>query len=167
MTSDETEQSEPEKVGSWDLLAETLRVKVREEWERVVEKERGEGGTLDMVVENMAVMDESHRKEAMRNYEKTMPVEWRSCVTGVWEVMEKRVEEKERTRKAEMMKEGVWRMYFQEGGGPNCVFNFGKCERQTFAAVYFKDQSYVEWAVKQDKCRTWKLKAFKYFVLRL
>ena len=65
------------------------------------------------------------------------------------------------------MKEGVRRMYFQEGGGPDCVFNFGKYEGQTFAAVYLKDQSYVEWAVKQDKCRTWKLKAFKYFVLRL
>ena len=36
VTPDETEPSEPEKVGSWDLLAETLRVSVREEWELVV-----------------------------------------------------------------------------------------------------------------------------------
>ena len=82
VTPDETEQSVPEKVGSWDLLAETLRVKVREEWERIVEKEKEEGGILDMFVENMAGMEESHRKEAKRNHEKTMPVEWRSCVEG-------------------------------------------------------------------------------------
>ena len=88
-----------------------------------------------MFVENMAGSEESQRKEAMRNYEKTMPVEWRSCVAGLREVMEKRVEEKERKRKAELMKEGVRRMYFQEGGGPDCVFIFGKYEGQTFAAV--------------------------------
>ena len=86
VTPDETEQSEPEKVGSWDLLAETLRVKVREEWERMVEKEKGEGGVLDMLVENMAGMEESHRKEAMRSYENTMPAEWGRAwwVFGNW-----------------------------------------------------------------------------------
>ena len=95
VTPDETEQSEPEKVGSCDRLAETLRVKVREEWERMLEKEKGEGGILDMFVENMAGMEESHRKEVMRNYEKVMPVAWRSCAEGLLEVIEKRVEEKE------------------------------------------------------------------------
>ena len=66
-----------------------------------------------------------------------------------------------------MMRKVSGRMYFHEGGGPDCVINFGKYEGQTFAAVCLKDRSYVEWAVKQDKCRTWKLKAFKYFVPRL
>ena len=171
VTPDEAEHSEPEKVGfwdtlvgSWDTLAETSKVMVREEWERMVEKERREGGILDMFIENMAVMEESHRKEAMRNCEKAMLAEWRSCTEGFWVAIEKRVEEE---RKAELMKEGVRRMYFQEGGGPDCVFNFGKYEGKIFAAVYLKDQSYVEWAVKQDRCRTWKLKAFQYFILRL
>ena len=76
-------QSEPEKagfwdtlVGSWDTLAETSKVMVREEWERM-EKERREG------------VEESHRKEAMRNYEKAMPAEWRSCTEGLWVAIDK------------------------------------------------------------------------------
>ena len=71
VTPDETEPSEPEKVGSWDLLAEKLRVSVRDALEQLVENQRGEGGILDMFVENMAGMEESHRKEATRNFEKT------------------------------------------------------------------------------------------------
>ena len=47
------------------------------------------------------------------------------------------------------------------------MFNFGKHEGQTFATVYMKDKSYVEWTLQQDKCRMWKLKCFKYFLLRL
>ena len=79
----------------------------------------------------------------------------------------KRVEQNERKRKTELMKEGVRRMFFQEGRGPDGVFNFGKYEGQTFAAVYLKDESNAEWAVKQYKCWKWKLKCFKFFQKRL
>ena len=65
------------------------------------------------------------------------------------------------------MKEGVRRMFFHEVSGPDGVFNLGSHEGQIFAAVYMKDQSCVEWALKQDNCRMWKLKCFKYFLLRL
>ena len=66
-----------------------------------------------------------------------------------------------------MLKEGVQRIFFHEGSGPNGVFDFGKYEGQTFAAVYMKDRSYAEWTLKQDKCRTWKLKCFKFFLWSL
>ena len=79
----------------------------------------------------------------------------------------KRVEQDERKRKTELMKEGVRRMFFQEGRGPDGVFNFEKYEGQTFAAVYLKDESNAEWAVKQYKCWKWKLKCFKFFQKRL
>ena len=65
------------------------------------------------------------------------------------------------------MEEGVRRMFFKKGSGPDGVFNFGKHEGQTFATVYMKDKSYVEWTLQQDKCWMWKLKCFKYFLLRL
>ena len=42
------------------------------------------------------------------------------------------------------MKEGVWRMFFHEGSGPDGVFNFEQFEGRTFVAVCMKDQSYVE-----------------------
>ena len=108
----------------------------------------------------------------MRMYQASVPAEF-----GQWGIEvgteslrrteAKRVEQNERKRKTELMKEGVRRMFFQEGRGPDGVFNFGKYEGQTFAAVYLKDQSYAEWAVKQDKCWKWKLKCIKFFQKRL
>ena len=58
-------------------------------------------------------------------------------------------------------------MYFQPEGRPNDVLNFGKYEGRTFAAVYLRDPSSVEWVISQDKCRMWKLKCFKFFLRRL
>ena len=112
-------------------------------------------------------MEESHRREAVRNYEKSMPVEWGPCVAGIWELVEKRVVEKERKRKSELMEEGVRRICFKEGGGQDAVFKFEKYEGQTFAAAYLKNLYFAEWPTKQDKCRALKLESFKDFVLRL
>ena len=109
------------------------------------------------------MMEESQREEVMRIYEVSMPVEFGACSASLW----KRVEERERKRKSELLKEGVRRIFFHEGSGPNGVFDFGKYEGQTFAAVYMKERSYAEWTLKQDKCRKWKLKCFKFFLRSL
>ena len=53
--------------------------------------------------------------------------QWRIEVgASLREMVKKRVEEIKKKRKSESMKEGVRRRYFQEGGAPDAVFNFGK-----------------------------------------
>ena len=172
LTPEETEQSEPERVGTGNNSVDEAAVKetqetvdkaavkaavkeIQETLEQLVEKEEGRGGLLDWFVEDVAVMGELQREEVMRMYQASVPVEF-----GQWGIevgtaslrrmVAKRVEQNERKRKT------------SDG-----VSNFGKYEGQTFAAVYLKDESYAEWAVKQDKCRMWKLKCFKLFLKRL
>ena len=109
-----------------------------------MEKEEGEGRILDQFIEDVAGMEESQREEVMRMYEASMPVEFGQwgidvCKASLCRMVEKRADEKERKRKSELMKEGVRRMFFHEGSGPNGVFYFGKYEGQTFSAEYMKD----------------------------
>ena len=47
-----------------------MMVNVQETWEQLVERQKREGGMLDRMIESMARMEESHRREAMMNYEK-------------------------------------------------------------------------------------------------
>ena len=57
LTLEETEQSEPERVGSGSSSAEEAAVKeTQEALERLVEQEKEEGGILDQFIESVAMM---------------------------------------------------------------------------------------------------------------
>ena len=110
----------------------------------------------------------------MQKYEETVPREVREKMTDsvvgrktIDKLVDERRFEKERQRKVRLIKEGIRRKYFQQGSGPNDILNFGMYEGWRFGDVYICHPTYGEWAVEQTKPKMWKLKCFKFFLMRL
>ena len=110
----------------------------------------------------------------MQKYEETVPREVREKMTDsvvgrktIDKLVDERRFEKERQRKVRLIKEGIRRKFFQQGSGPNDILNFGMYEGWRFGDVYICHPTYGEWAVEQTKPKMWKLKCFKFFLMRL
>ena len=110
----------------------------------------------------------------MQKYEETVPREVREKMTDsvagrktIEKLVNERRFEKERQRKVRLIKEGIRRKFFQQGSGPNDILNFGMYEGWRFGDVYICHPTYGEWAVEQTKPKMWKLKCFKFFLMRL
>ena len=110
----------------------------------------------------------------MQKYEETVPREIREKMTDringrkmIDKLVDERRFEKERQRKVRLIKEGIRRKFFQQGSGPNDILNFGMYEGWRFGDVYICHPTYGEWAVEQTKPKMWKLKCFKFFLMRL
>ena len=110
----------------------------------------------------------------MQRYEETVPREAREkltdSVTGrktIEKLVDERRFEKERQRKVRLIKEGIRRKFFQQGSGPSDILNFGMYEGWRFGDVCICQPAYGEWAVEKAKPKMWKLKCFKFFLMRL
>ena len=110
----------------------------------------------------------------MQKYEETVPREVREKMTDsmvgrktIDKLVDERRFEKERQRKVRLIKEGIRRKFFQQVSGPNDILNFGMYEGWRFGDVYICHPTYGEWAVEQTKPKMWKLKCFKFFLVRL
>ena len=110
----------------------------------------------------------------MQKYEDTVPREVREKMTDsvvgrktIDKLVDERRFEKERQRKVRLIKEGIRRKFFQQGSVPNDILNFGMYEGWRFGDVYICHPTYGEWAVDQTKPKMWKLKCFKFFLMRL
>ena len=110
----------------------------------------------------------------MQKYEETVPREVREKMTDsmvgrktIEKLVDERRFEKERQRKVRLIKEGIRRKFFQQGSGPNDILNFGMYEGWRFGDVYICHPTYGEWAVEQTEPKMWKLKCFKFFLMRL
>ena len=69
--------------------------------------------------------------------------------------------------KEEVMKDGGKKGVFREGNSPNERLDFGKDAGKTFRDVYFNDQVYCSWTMRQERPGTKKLVQFKYFLRRM
>ena len=127
-------------------------------------------------MDGLAVMKGEEKGKMMQRYEETVPREVREkmtdSVTGEEDDLEigwmkERRFEKERQRKVRLIKEGIRRKFFQQGSGPGDILNFGMYEGWRFGDVYICHPTYGEWAVEQAKPKMWKLKCFKFFLMRL
>ena len=148
--------------------------KLKEVLEKKVAEALKEGGVLDRLADGLAVMSEEEKEKMWQTYEETIPMEVRENVidgvTGrkmIDKLVEERRFEKERQRKVRLIKEGIKRKFFQQGSGPNDILNFGMYEGWRFGDVYICHPTYGEWAVEQTKPKMWKLKCFKFFLMRL
>ena len=147
---------------------------MQEVLEKKVAEALKEGGVLDQLVDGLAVMNDEDKERMMQRYEETVPREVREgmmdSVTGrktIEKLVDERRFEKERQRKVRLIKEGIRRKFFQQGSGPNDILNFGMYEGWRFGDVYICHPTYGEWAVEQTKPKMWKLKCFKFFLMRL
>ena len=129
---------------------------------------------LDQLVDGLAVMSEEEKEKMMQKYEETVPRGVREKMTGsvvgrktIDKLVDERRFEKERQRKVRLIKEGIRRKFFQQESGPNDILNFGMYEGWRFGDVYICHPTYGEWAVEQTKPKMWKLKCFKFFLMRL
>ena len=148
--------------------------KLKEVLEKKVEEALKDGGVLDRLADGLVVMSEEEKEKMMQKYEETIPMEVREKVTDrlagkkmIDKLVEERRFEKERQRKVKLIKEGIKRKFFQQGSGPNDILNFGMYEGWRFGDVYICHPTYGEWAVEQTKPKMWKLKCFKFFLMRL
>ena len=66
--------------------------------------------------------------------------------------IEKRTVRNEELRKEEVMAEGKIRLFFQQGSGPDDVFDFGEHQGRTCRGVCLKGPSYCEWALRHQQC---------------
>ena len=146
--------------------------KLQEVLEKKVAEALKEGGVLDQLVDGLAVMKDEEKEKMMQRYEETVPREVREkmtdSVTGrktIEKLVDERRFEKERQRKVRLIKEGIRRKFFQQGSGD--ILNFGMYEGWRFGDVYICHPTYGEWAVEQAKPKMWKLKCFKFFLMRL
>ena len=147
---------------------------MKEVLEKKVAEALKEGGVLDQLVDGLAVMSEEEKEKMMQKYEETVPREVREKMTDkiagrkmIDKLVDERRFEKERQRKVRLIKEGIRRKFFQQGSGPNDILNFGMYEGWRFGDVYICHPTYGEWAVEQTKPKMWKLKCFKFFLMRL
>ena len=148
--------------------------KLKEVLEKKVAEALKDGGVLDRLADGLAVMSEEEKEKMMQKYEETVPREVREKMTDsvagrkmIDRLVEERRFEKERQRKVKLIKEGIRRKFFQQGSGPNDILNFGMYEGWRFGDVYICHPTYGEWAVEQTKPKMWKLKCFKFFLMRL
>ena len=148
--------------------------KLKEVLEKKVEEALKNGGVLDQLADGLVVMSEEQKEKMMQWYEEAIPTEIREKMTDrlagrnlIDKLVEERRFEKERQRKVKLIKEGIKRKFFQQGSGPNDILNFGMYEGWRFGDVYICHPAYGEWAVEQNKPKMWKLKCFKFFLMRL